>query len=170
MPTTVTVEFSQFRKIIRKHPKILEEALADTGEQWMQKADELIRHTGHVFTHQLRNDLEYSIERLRNAITLIAFMPATNHHGVVIHENRKRGSAWPPVAPIAEWVEKKLGIPSSDKKFDGIVFNIRRSIGRNGMSSLPAGGLKFYWNPLKKFNLIWLEQIAEDTTRALQRL
>jgi len=166
--STVVVH-SNMKMIARASPKFILDAMADVGEIWVRIAERIIFHTGHVFTHRLRNDIEWSTKRTDSGLELRFFIPATNHHGVVIHENRKPRSAWPPTEAIANWVEKKLGIERDNKKFDNIVFNIRRNIGRHGMSSLPAGGLQFAWEPLLEYHEKWLEQIATDANRGMVR-
>ena len=68
----VIVNFDGLKKISKKDAAIIIEAMADVGEVWMTKADELIRRTGHVFTHRMRNDLEWATRRGKNEIALLA--------------------------------------------------------------------------------------------------
>ena len=46
----------------------------------------------------------------------------------------RRPGKMPPLAPIEDWVERKLGIDYNDSDFDGIVYTIRRKIADMGTS------------------------------------
>ena len=50
-------------------------------------------------------------------------------YGPVVEEGRRPGSVPPPEA-LRPWVERKLGVPSSESK--GVAFLIARAIGRRG--------------------------------------
>lgn len=172
MPVGLRVVSSNLKlsKILKHSPQVIEDALFAAGEQWTDDSADMLLESGHVVTGRLRNDLDYVVTGLEEGFALDAIVPATNHYGEVIHENRDHPAKWPPRQAIEKWVERKLGISRDDKKFSNIVFCIRRNIGLHGMTSIPAGGLQFFWKPLRQNLKRYLKSIQQVINEGLRRV
>ena len=167
--TTETVT-KKFFELIQKNRKIFTRQLEDVAILWAEDAANIVRDTGHVDRYRLYNDIDVRPFSSSDGVGLAGLLPATNEYGIVIHEGRRPGARRPPFAPIAEWVERKLGIDPEDEKFIGIVQAIRRNIGLYGMKSIPAGGLQFFARPLAEKRQEWLKQIEKGFVQELKKL
>ena len=166
--TTETVS-KKFYELIKKNRKVFMNQLEDVAILWSEDAANIVRDTGHVDRYRLYNDIDVRPFSSGEGVGLVGMLPATSDYGIVIHEGRRPGARRPPFAPIAEWVERKLGMNPEDDGFVGIVNAIRRNIGLYGFKSIPAGGLQFFARPLEEKRRIWLKQIQDGFVKELQK-
>lgn len=173
MPTYTTSNIpKKFKIMLKQHRDIMLEEMNITGDIWSRAAKKIVLNENHVFKHTLRNQIDARgfIDEKNNIVGVYGFVPITVPYAQTIHENRKHPGRRPPFAAIAEWVEKKLGIPKENDHFYPIVQSIRRNIALHGFKSLPAGGLKYFDRPLLANQKKWAKDINKGFAEGLKRL
>lgn len=93
------------------------------------------------------------VKALGSTITGVVGTPFA--YAKVIELGRKPGSKMPPIAPIALWAQRKLGL--DEEMARGIAFGIARNIARRGFKGHPDGWRMFE----KTFNELepWIGQM-----------
>jgi len=127
---------------------------------------------GHIYTGTLFDDAEAEAFQDKKSQGVNCFLRSRSEvYGEVLHDQRKKPAKMPPKAPIERWVERKLGIPKNVEasdlatqgkvSFAGIVFMIRRAIGKRGLRTIGEDGLQFFFDPLKENRNKYMNLIAK---------
>ena len=105
------------------------------AQQVVTNAKSILIQNRKVASGRLVNSIRYNV----NAQGKISFL--YDQDGKWVTQGRKRGSRFPPPAPISKWIKEK-GIQGRDKKGrfisnKSLTFLISRAIARDGIKPLP---------------------------------
>jgi hypothetical protein len=138
--------------------------LDEFADQLTGKAADILEP--HQFKKTLWREAKAERFETERSVGINAFVGSGSiAYAQVIHDQRVHPARWPPTEPIREWVEKRLGVPRTNKKFEGIVFCVRRNIARNGLKTIGPDGLKFFWKPMSENYQDWMRRIAAGLKR-----
>lgn len=133
--------------------------LDEAADQLTGRAGDILKT--HVFKGTLFDESKAERFETKTAVGINCFAGSRSiGYAQVIHDQRAKPARMPPAEPIREWVEKKLGVARTDKKFEGIVFCVRRSIAKHGLKTIGPDGLKYFWKPLMELYPDWMRRIA----------
>lgn len=110
----------------------VERELGVIGEEIVQAASDYLDEHRINVDGDIKKSLYQEVERVKDALKLT--VGAGVAHAVYVHEGTK--PHWPPVAPIREWVRKKLGI-ADRAQIRRVAFLVARKIARSGTRPKP---------------------------------